>query len=298
MLTVQGRVRKADSSCCSSSLATPHPHGRLRATFGAQPFRLKHDTNPARPPRPSAAASAQAQAQPGSPASTTPSSPPSAPTCPRAKSRSWRCFRTAARPATSSCPVMKKLKASLPANAQLVYLPASWNKAEAWPMFQRAYLTAQSLGVAEKAHDAMFQAIWTTGELGVDRTLRTPQEEAADHRRRRAVLRARRGREGRGFRQRLEVLQRRSQDAPGRRQIIAMQVSGTPTLVVNGKYRVNNENLQTNDEMIELVKFLVAKESAAARGRGARQEGLSLAARAGGASTAAAPATPATPAPR
>ena len=46
-------------------------------------------------------------------------------------------------------------------------------------------------------------------------------------------------------------------------QIIAMQVAGTPTLVVNGKYRVNNDNL-TTDKMIELVKFLVAKESAAA----------------------------------
>ena len=68
-------------------------------------------------------------------------------------------------------PTMKKLKAALPANAQLVYLPASWNKAENWPLFQRAYLTAQSLGVAEKAHDAMFQAIWTTGELGITETV-------------------------------------------------------------------------------------------------------------------------------
>ena len=42
-------------------------------------------------------------------------------------------------------PVVKKLKASLPANAQLVYLPASWNKAENWPLFQRAYLTALSV---------------------------------------------------------------------------------------------------------------------------------------------------------
>src|SRR5215831_17565485 len=64
-------------------------------------------------------------------------------------------------------PIMAKLKASLPANAQMVYLPASWNAAENWPTFQRAYLTAQALGVADKAHDKMFDAIWTTGELGV-----------------------------------------------------------------------------------------------------------------------------------
>src|SRR3954466_9331613 len=64
-------------------------------------------------------------------------------------------------------PTMKKLKASLPANAQLVYLPASWNAAENWPTFQRAYLTAKALGVADKAHDQMFEAIWTTGQLGI-----------------------------------------------------------------------------------------------------------------------------------
>jgi len=48
-------------------------------------------------------------------------------------------------------------------------------------------------------------------------------------------------------------------------QIKAMQVTGTPTLVVAGKYRVNNENLTSNDDMIELVKYLVAKETPAAK---------------------------------
>jgi hypothetical protein len=40
-----------------------------------------------------------------------------------------------------------------------------------------------------------------------------------------------------------------------------MQVPSTPTLVVNGKYRINNENIQTPEQIIDLVKFLVAKES-------------------------------------
>ena len=215
MLTVQGRVRKADSSCSSMFLGNPPSSRQTSRHFRrSTPTRHNHDTHlcspswplpPPLPPRP----------KPGWPASTTPSSPPSAPTCPRARSRSWRCFRTAARPATVP-PTMKKLKAALPANAQLVYLPASWNKAEDWPMFQRAYLTAQSLGVADKAHEPMYQAIWTTGELGVTEPSRTTQEKSADHRRCRAFLRARRGRQGSRFRQRLEVLQRGSQDAPGR----------------------------------------------------------------------------------
>src|SRR5262245_22390856 len=64
-------------------------------------------------------------------------------------------------------PVANRLAASLPPNAKMVYLPASFNPTEAWPMFQRAYVTAQALGVADKTHEAMFDAIWKTGELGI-----------------------------------------------------------------------------------------------------------------------------------
>lgn len=160
-------------------------------------------------------------------------------------------------------PALKRLKASLPANAQLVYLPASWNASENWPTFQRAYLTAQQLGVAEKAHDAMYEAIWSTGELGVvdPRTQRIKtklpsiDDIARFYQRVTGVKAADFVAASKSFGVDLKMRQ-----ADG--QIVAMQVSGTPTLVINGKYRVNNENLKTPEEIIELVKFLVAKESA------------------------------------
>jgi protein dithiol oxidoreductase (disulfide-forming) len=162
-------------------------------------------------------------------------------------------------------PTMKKLQASLPANAQLVYLPASWNAAEAWPMFQRAYLTAQSLGVAQKAHDSMFEAIWTTGELGISdpqtRRLKTRlptiDDAAKFYQRVAGVKAADFVNASKSFGVDLKMRQ-------ADKQITAMQVTGTPTLVVNGKYRVNNENLKTADEVIELVRFLVARETAPA----------------------------------
>jgi thiol:disulfide interchange protein DsbA len=162
-------------------------------------------------------------------------------------------------------PTMKKLKASLPANAQMVYLPASWNAAEAWPMFQRAYLTAASLGISEKAHDAMFDAIWTTGELGVSdpqtRRLKTKlptiDDAAKFYQRVTGVKAADFVNASKSFGVDLKMRQADS-------QIVAMQVSSTPTLVINGKYRINNENLTTADDIIELVKFLVARESGTA----------------------------------
>src|SRR5919108_5761311 len=57
---------------------------------------------------------------------------------------------------------MSRIKAGIPKNAQVAYLPASWHAEENWPIYQRAYLTAQALGVADKAHDAMFEAVWRT----------------------------------------------------------------------------------------------------------------------------------------
>src|SRR5215831_4622931 len=59
-------------------------------------------------------------------------------------------------------PTVDKLKAALPKNAEMSFLAASWNVAEDWRTFQRAYLAAQAMGIADKTHDAMFNAIWAS----------------------------------------------------------------------------------------------------------------------------------------
>jgi len=158
-------------------------------------------------------------------------------------------------------PTMKKLKAALPANAQLVYLPAAWHVEENWPVFQRAFITAQMLGIADKAHDALFDAIWTTGELAilekdqqrVKSKLPSIDDIARFYQRVTGTKAADFVNASKSFSVDLKARQADS-------QIIAMQVSGTPTLVVNGKYRVNNDAFEKNDDIIDLVKFLVAKE--------------------------------------
>jgi thiol:disulfide interchange protein DsbA len=160
-------------------------------------------------------------------------------------------------------PVMKQLASGLPKNAQVVYLPASWNKVENWPTFQLAYLTAQAMGIADKAHEAMYDAIWTTGELGITdpktRRLKTKLPSIEDiarfYQRVAGVKPEDFVRASRSSGVDLKVRQ-------AELQITAMQITGTPTLVVAGKYRINNEAFRTVDEIIEAVNFLVAKESA------------------------------------
>lgn len=159
-------------------------------------------------------------------------------------------------------PVMEKLQRALPPNARLVLLPASFNPSEDWPMFQRAYLAARSLGVAERTHQAMFDAIWKTGELSITdpatHRLRQPLPSLEDAARWYARVA---GVDPGTFLSTAKsfVVEMQAQAADDK--IAALQVPGTPCIVVNGKYRVLNDSVRDADDFIELVNYLVAKES-------------------------------------
>lgn len=161
-------------------------------------------------------------------------------------------------------PVVEKLKRGLPANAQMVFLPASFNPSEDWPMFQRAYFAAQSLGVAERTHQAMYDAIWKTGELSLKdpvthrlkakKALPTIEDAAKCYGRLTGVKPAAFLAAAKSFGVEVKM---RAADA----QVKAMAVPGTPCIVVNGKYRVDLDSLSSTDDLVGLVKFLVAKET-------------------------------------
>lgn len=159
-------------------------------------------------------------------------------------------------------PTLELLKKGLPPNAQLAYLPAAFNKAESWPMFQRAYFAAQALGIAERTQQLMFDAVWKTGELAnVDsqtHRLKSPQptiEQAA-----KAYAR------WTGVKPEDFLAMAGSFTIDGRmraadEQVMAMQVPGTPCIVVDGRYRIA-DSIRAADQLIPLVRFLVAKASA------------------------------------
>jgi protein dithiol oxidoreductase (disulfide-forming) len=159
-------------------------------------------------------------------------------------------------------PIMEQLRRALPPNARVVYLPASFNPGEDWPTFQRAYLTARLLGIADGTHQAMFDAIWKTGELSVSdpvtHRLRNPLPSLEDvarwYARAAGVSAATFVSTAQSF---VIDMQVKATDA----QIQAMEIPGTPCIVVNGKYRVLNESVHNTDEFIALVSFLVARES-------------------------------------
>ena len=160
--------------------------------------------------------------------------------------------------------VIEQLQKQLPANAQMAFLHASFNAAESWPVFQRAYFAAQSLGIAEKAHQGIYDAIWKTGELGIidpnshglKRQQPTINDVAKGYERLTGVKQA-------TF---LAAANSSATDTKMRladAQIQAMRVPGTPCIVINGKYRVDLDSIRSVDELVEMVKFLVAQESRA-----------------------------------
>lgn len=159
-------------------------------------------------------------------------------------------------------PVVEKLKAALPARAQLIYLPASWHSDEDWTTFQRAFFAAQSLGLVERTHAAVFDAIWKTGELAtMDPVTHRPKEQMP------TIVDAARfyarttGVAPEAF---LAAAHSFGVDASMRQAdtlINGYQVDQTPSIVVNGKYRLTPRSAGGNDEFIELVKWLVIRES-------------------------------------
>lgn len=160
-------------------------------------------------------------------------------------------------------PVIHRLEHSLPRNTQMVFLPASFSPAEDWPLFQRAYFTAQALGIADRTHQAIYDAVWKTGQLATEdpgtNRLRQPLPSLEDVAHCYSQLTGVSAQTFVATAQSFGIETRmREADA----QVMAMQIPSTPCIVVGGKYRIVMESLHSIDDVIPLVKFLVAKASA------------------------------------
>jgi thiol:disulfide interchange protein DsbA len=151
------------------------------------------------------------------------------------------------------------LKAQLPADAAFAFVHAGFNKD--WPLLQRAHLTAQKLGIADRNHERMFSAIWETLEFPYfDRATgrpRSPPPTLADA--------ARFYAKGGGVSEAAFLKEAGSEaidEAVERtdKLVAAWQVGGTPTFVVAGRYRIENEAIRSNAELAALISFLVGLE--------------------------------------
>jgi thiol:disulfide interchange protein DsbA len=164
-------------------------------------------------------------------------------------------------------PTMRRLVQGLPKNVVVTYVPASWIKAEAWPMFQQAYLTAKALGIADRTHDAMYDAIWQPGgplaiadpSTGrIKSRLPTIEDAARFYAAKTGTPVATIMAMANSFGVALEM-----QRADAR--IKALRADSTPTIIVNGKYLANPSTAGSPEDLVVLVQWLVARESKVAK---------------------------------
>ncbi|HEX9138674.1 MAG TPA: thiol:disulfide interchange protein DsbA/DsbL [Steroidobacteraceae bacterium] len=157
-------------------------------------------------------------------------------------------------------PTADKLKAGLPANAQMVFLPAGFRPDEDWDVFQRAYITAQALGVADQAHDAVFDAVWKSGELAVlDPATHGLREHMPDIHALAKFYSRFPGVTVAKFVATAASMPVEYQMDLANEEIAAGKVGGTPTIIVNGRYRLDVRSAGGQGALIDLVQFLIAK---------------------------------------
>ena len=147
-------------------------------------------------------------------------------------------------------PYLRSWNQSKPDNVVFQRIGVAFGR-KAWEMMARAYIAAEMLGIAEESHEAMMDAIWKQGKQF--RNLDDLAEFYSGF-----------GVEKAAFLAHYQSFAADSQLRKSQRDIALFGIKGTPSLVVNRKYRVeSNKDVAGFDAMLDIVDFLVSKETAA-----------------------------------
>jgi thiol:disulfide interchange protein DsbA len=145
-------------------------------------------------------------------------------------------------------PLIKDWQKTLPADVDFHRSPAIWNKPMA--IHAQAFYAAQALGVLDKVHDRLFAA------LNVDRRKLDTEDELA-------AFFAEQGVKEQDFRKAFSSFGVENSVKQADARARSYRITGTPELVVNGKYRISAKTAGSPEAMLKVVDFLVAQERAA-----------------------------------
>jgi len=147
-------------------------------------------------------------------------------------------------------PLVRAWKAKLPADVRFTYVPAMFGGT--WDDYARAFYTAESMGLVDKTHDAMYQAIH------IDRTLKG--ERGRDSVQDIAAFYGKHGADPKQFASTMSSFAISAKTNRAKQFAMRSQISGTPSLVIDGKYLVKGSSYQ---EMLQIADQLIARERAA-----------------------------------
>lgn len=153
-------------------------------------------------------------------------------------------------------PLVSAWKAKLPADVNVVYVPAQFGGP--FDTYARAFYAAQALGLQDKTHDALYRAIHIDRSLKGERGQDTPQDIGRFYQ---AY-----GADPAQFAETMGSFAVEGKLAKAKQFAQRSGIEGTPTLVVAGKYRVTGGEGSTRTDQVRIANQLIAKERAAAGG--------------------------------
>ena len=144
-------------------------------------------------------------------------------------------------------PLVREWKKTLPENVVFTYSPAPWGAVR--ELHARAFYTAKALDMFDTMHQAMFDA------LVKERKQLNTEDDLAD-------FFVAHGADEDQFRKVFNGFGVTGQLRQADARIRGAQVSGTPALVVAGKYRIGAREAGSHQNMLKIADYLIAKETA------------------------------------
>ncbi len=147
-------------------------------------------------------------------------------------------------------PLVSTWEKTLPADVRFTYVPAQFGPD--WIPYAHAFYVSQSMGLVAKAHEAVFNAIHVAGTLPGEG--KKPDEAAI------AKFYGKYGADPKQFADAMHSFAIDAKLTHAKQFVVQSGVQGTPTMIVDGKYRVIGKSY---DDMLRITNQLIAQERAA-----------------------------------
>lgn len=144
-------------------------------------------------------------------------------------------------------PSLSKWAKTLPKNVEFIRQPAVFS--ELWGKHAKAYFTAEALGVVDKVHTDLFDAVQAKQSLETEDEL--------------AKFFAAHGVKESDFRTNYNSFLVDAKMRQAKTMAARYGVTGVPAIIVNGKYRTNATLAGSQEKMIDVINQLIKQESSA-----------------------------------
>ncbi|BAN45809.1 thiol:disulfide interchange protein DsbA/DsbL [Metapseudomonas resinovorans] len=145
-------------------------------------------------------------------------------------------------------PTINPWSAKLPADVNFVRIPAMFGGL--WNVHGQLFITLETMKVEQQVHKAVFDAIHKEGKK-----LATPEEMAE--------FLATQGVDKDAFLKTFNSFAVKGQMEKAKKLAMAYQITGVPTMVVNGKYRFDISSSGGPEQTLQVADHLIEKERAA-----------------------------------